>query len=79
MNETEKKLLHEVMLNLITTIDCYCDFIKVFMKQEQNKPDGITVSPHEFQDGFRALNHLTVSLARIERALTETEPTLLND
>ena len=70
MTGKQRCKLNEAALNVAETANDYCRFIRLFMNQQTERPGGISVSPYEFQDGFRALNHLTTALQRIMNVLS---------
>ena len=72
--EKEKGLLDEAAYCIVKTMIGYCQFMQTYMKQQAERPGGITVSPGDFQDGFRALNHASVAVERICRVLEKAEP-----
>ena len=74
MKEINRNHLVEAIDAIAMASKNYCMFLSVYMKQQVDEPTGIKVSPWEFQDGFRALNHASVAMERVCRVLTQTEP-----
>lgn len=80
MKEGERRLLVEAKLNISRTINAYSQKL---LKDVKRSRHAITLGrrvSYDYELAFRLMNHLTISLERIDRVLRESEkPTEATD